>query len=101
MQKNLKKAVWLSVILSFALGITVSRIHQQQKTIYALEAESFLAYRTSFTIDLSIKDQLNQLQEDLLELEEMKEEQMEDLKEELEEIRETILEDIKEIRIEL
>lgn len=92
MQKNLKKAVWLSVILSFALGITVSRIHQQQKTIHALEAG---------IIDLSMKDQLDQLQDDLLELEEMKEEQMEELKEELEEIRETILEDIKEIRIEL
>ena len=101
MQKNLKKAVWLSVILSISLGITVSRIHQQQKTIYALEVENFSAYHTSFTIDLSMKDQLDQLQEDLLELEEMKQEQMEDLKEELEEIRETILEDIKEIRIEL
>ena len=99
MQKNLKKAVWLTLGLSFALGISVSIIQDQSKAISQLEHRSHHPTEFSIYFDSDFNDQMADLREELKELEEIKEEQMEELQKELEVIREEILEDLHEIRL--
>ncbi len=101
MQNKFKIMAFLVVLLSFALGITVSRIHQQSEMIGALRAKTYFAPQTKVNFTPSIQIEMEHLRAELRELEAIKEEQLTDLQKEMESIREDILDDLSEIRIEL